>query len=63
LVESRWELMALAAHVGGIPVHGHCWVAVRNGRVDGCQVLDLGCSRRMATVVPSPGRAGMRDPF
>lgn len=49
LVSSRLELMASEVLESGTLGPEYYWVAGRNGHVDGCRALDLGCSKRMGT--------------
>lgn len=53
--------VAFAAFVGDRLGPVHCLVVERSDHVGDCQILDLGCNRRTATV-PLPGRVGMTSP-
>lgn len=59
-VWNRWALKAwaLAEGAGGTLGLAHCLDVERNGRVGGCLIWGLGCSRRRE-IVPSNGGVGM----
>lgn len=60
-VSSRSGSKALAAYVGGRLEPAHYLGAAKSGRVDGCQALGPGCSRRKK-VGPWPGLVGISRP-
>ena len=60
-VSSKSGSRASAAHVGGRLGPAHCLGAERSGRVDDCQALGPGCSRRTG-IDPLPGVVGMNRP-